>query len=312
MLGAPLAFQTATAARVGDLTAALAYAVTPRRQLGGAARRIRRDRDTLHVRLGDPVARGQPRGVTGARPVAEVDHPGTITAVPSGTARPGGIDGPAAVRPEVRQTRHSFFSYYCWNPGGGVGDIGNGDKGVLMRLMTRAVLRRPCRWPQPPRSFPAQVFQQRQASWPRPPTRAPSSMRGRHPCTRSTSPRTRQYYFMLDAGSYRLIAVNRATHNIDFQFGGLQGNGPGQFGDARALDYDAAHNLLFVADTPNNRVEVFSFSSLRSRRVHVPDPVRHQGQRQRTVQPGVRGRRRRRRTTGCTSSTVPDAWRSSR
>ena len=71
-----------------------------------------------------------------------------------------------------------------------------------------------------------------------------------------------QYYFMLDAGRYRLIAVNRATHNIDFQFGGLQSNGksPG-FGDARALDYDAAHNLLFAADTPNNRVEVFSFSS---------------------------------------------------
>jgi len=70
-----------------------------------------------------------------------------------------------------------------------------------------------------------------------------------------------QYYFMLDAGRYRLIAVNRSTHNIDFQIGGLQGNGNGQFGDARALDYDAAANLLFVADTPNNRVEVFSFSS---------------------------------------------------
>ena len=35
------------------------------------------------------------------------------------------------------------------------------------------------------------------------------------------------YYFMLDAGRYRLIAVNRATHNIDFQIGGLQGNGNG-------------------------------------------------------------------------------------
>ena len=69
------------------------------------------------------------------------------------------------------------------------------------------------------------------------------------------------YYFMLDAGRYRLIAVNRTTHNIDFQIGGVQGSGKGQFGDARALDYDAAANLLFVADTPNNRVEVFSFSS---------------------------------------------------
>ena len=33
------------------------------------------------------------------------------------------------------------------------------------------------------------------------------------------------YYFLLDAGRYRLLAVNRATHSIDFQFGGLQNNG---------------------------------------------------------------------------------------
>ena len=70
-----------------------------------------------------------------------------------------------------------------------------------------------------------------------------------------------QYYFVLDAGRYRLIAVNRSTGAIDCQIGGLQGGGPGQFGDARALDYDATHNELYVADTPNNRVEVFSFSN---------------------------------------------------
>jgi hypothetical protein len=69
-----------------------------------------------------------------------------------------------------------------------------------------------------------------------------------------------QYYFILDAGQYRVVAVNRTTGNIDCQLGGKQGAGPGQFGDARALDYDAATNQLYVADTPNNRVEVFAFT----------------------------------------------------
>ncbi len=63
-----------------------------------------------------------------------------------------------------------------------------------------------------------------------------------------------QYYFVLDAGNYRVVAVNRATGNIDCQVGGLQGSGPGQFGDARALDYDAVTGQLYVADTPHNRV----------------------------------------------------------
>jgi DNA-binding beta-propeller fold protein YncE len=70
-----------------------------------------------------------------------------------------------------------------------------------------------------------------------------------------------QYYFVLDAGNYRIAAVNRATDAIDCQIGGLQGNGPGQMGDARALEYDSANNELYLADTPNNRVEIFSFSA---------------------------------------------------
>ena len=40
-----------------------------------------------------------------------------------------------------------------------------------------------------------------------------------------------------------------------------RGNGHGQIGDARALDYDSSSNELYVADTPNNRVEIFSFSA---------------------------------------------------
>ena len=70
-----------------------------------------------------------------------------------------------------------------------------------------------------------------------------------------------QYYFVLDAGNYRIIAVNRTTNTIDCQIGGLQGNGNGQMGDARALDYDATTNELYLADTPNNRIEIFSFSA---------------------------------------------------
>jgi sugar lactone lactonase YvrE len=70
-----------------------------------------------------------------------------------------------------------------------------------------------------------------------------------------------QYYFVLDAGNYRIVAVNRTTHNIDCTIGGIQGGGPGQIGDARALWFDQSNNDLFVADTPNNRVEVLSFSA---------------------------------------------------
>ena len=69
-----------------------------------------------------------------------------------------------------------------------------------------------------------------------------------------------QYYFVLDAGNYRVVAVNRATGTIGCQVGGLQGAGPGRFGDARALDYDATNGRLYIADTPHSRVEIFSFS----------------------------------------------------
>jgi DNA-binding beta-propeller fold protein YncE len=78
------------------------------------------------------------------------------------------------------------------------------------------------------------------------------------------------YYFALDAGNYRLLAVNRVSHSIDWQIGGMQGSGPAagsppgslpvQFSDARAVAYDPVTGDVFVADTANNRVLVFSFS----------------------------------------------------
>jgi DNA-binding beta-propeller fold protein YncE len=78
------------------------------------------------------------------------------------------------------------------------------------------------------------------------------------------------YYFVLDAGNYRLLAVNRVSHDIDWQIGGMQGSDPlpgsapgslpVQLSDARAVGYDSATGDVYVADTANNRVLVFSFS----------------------------------------------------
>jgi len=78
------------------------------------------------------------------------------------------------------------------------------------------------------------------------------------------------YYFALDAGNYRLLAVNRVSHTIDWQIGGMQGGDPPagsapgslpvQFSDARAVAYDPVTGDVYVADTANNRVLVFSFS----------------------------------------------------
>jgi tripartite motif-containing protein 71 len=65
------------------------------------------------------------------------------------------------------------------------------------------------------------------------------------------------YYYVLDAGRYRVVAVDRATGDIAYQSGGIQGSGPGQIGDARAIAIDSSSNV-YVADTPNNRVEVFT------------------------------------------------------
>jgi DNA-binding beta-propeller fold protein YncE len=64
------------------------------------------------------------------------------------------------------------------------------------------------------------------------------------------------HYFVLDTGRYRVVKVDRATGAIVDQVGGHQGRANGQFGAARAIAHDAAGNV-FVADTANNRVQVF-------------------------------------------------------
>jgi tripartite motif-containing protein 71 len=68
---------------------------------------------------------------------------------------------------------------------------------------------------------------------------------------------TSTYYYVIDAGNYRVVAVNRSTGNVDYQSVGTQGGGPGQIGDARAIAVDPSGNV-WVADTANSRVEEFS------------------------------------------------------
>ena len=67
---------------------------------------------------------------------------------------------------------------------------------------------------------------------------------------------TAQYYYVMDPGRYRVSRIVRSTGLIDLETIGGQGAGPSQFSDARAIDVDSAGNV-YVADTANNRVQVF-------------------------------------------------------
>ena len=64
--------------------------------------------------------------------------------------------------------------------------------------------------------------------------------------------------YVMDAGRYRVVRVNRASGAIDATTTGGQGSGNGQFSDARAVDVDSTTGDLYVADTANNRVQVFT------------------------------------------------------
>ena len=65
------------------------------------------------------------------------------------------------------------------------------------------------------------------------------------------------FYYVVDPGRYSVIKVDRATGAEVDSVGGHQGRANGQFGAARAISADAAGDV-YVADTPNNRVQVFS------------------------------------------------------
>ena len=65
------------------------------------------------------------------------------------------------------------------------------------------------------------------------------------------------FYYAVDPGRYRVLKIDRGTGQIVTSRGGHQSRAKGQFGAARALAVDAAGNV-YVADTPNNRIQVLS------------------------------------------------------
>jgi tripartite motif-containing protein 71 len=64
-------------------------------------------------------------------------------------------------------------------------------------------------------------------------------------------------YYVMDPGRYRVVRIDRATGAVVDSIGGHQGRQLGQFGAARAIALDA-QGRVYVADTPNNRVQRFS------------------------------------------------------
>jgi DNA-binding beta-propeller fold protein YncE len=60
-------------------------------------------------------------------------------------------------------------------------------------------------------------------------------------------------FFVLDAGRYRVVEVDRVTGAIVGQFGGHQGRSAGRIGAARALALDDA-GYVYIADTAANRI----------------------------------------------------------
>lgn len=64
-------------------------------------------------------------------------------------------------------------------------------------------------------------------------------------------------YLVLDSGGYRIVKVDASSGAIVGQIGGHQGRAPGQLGADRALAVDSA-GRIYVADTANNRVQVFN------------------------------------------------------
>jgi DNA-binding beta-propeller fold protein YncE len=63
------------------------------------------------------------------------------------------------------------------------------------------------------------------------------------------------YYYVVDPGRYAVHRVDRTTGEVVTR-GGHQGRAAGQFGAARAIAVDS-QGRVYVADTPNNRVQRF-------------------------------------------------------
>ncbi|GAA1875106.1 NHL repeat-containing protein [Lapillicoccus jejuensis] len=65
------------------------------------------------------------------------------------------------------------------------------------------------------------------------------------------------YWYVNDNGRYRLVAVNRATGRIDYEFAKARIPGTDDLGTGRGMGIDSA-GLLYVADTINNRISVMT------------------------------------------------------
>ena len=72
---------------------------------------------------------------------------------------------------------------------------------------------------------------------------------------------TSSHHYVVDPGRYRVVAVNRASGQIDASFGNRQGTTQNELAAARAIAVDNTERV-YVADTPNNRVQVYD-SALR-------------------------------------------------
>lgn len=63
-------------------------------------------------------------------------------------------------------------------------------------------------------------------------------------------------WYAVDPGRYQIVAVDRASGEIVDRVGGTRGSAPGLIAAARSIETDSAGNV-YVADTPNNRIEKF-------------------------------------------------------
>lgn len=68
---------------------------------------------------------------------------------------------------------------------------------------------------------------------------------------------TASHYYVVDPGRYRVVGVNRTTGAVDYSFGNSQGTSQNELAAARAIAV-GENDAVYVADTPNNRVQVYS------------------------------------------------------